>query len=150
MVPGEAGEALTNSADSVGNAVTAGQEGNWGDMGTGIMQTAGATTAAAGEQEIGDEIRDWGTVAGNGAQAGIDNQDATQAITATLTDASNTAKKYQETAATTPATTNVDSLALVPGAPTTAPVVSTTPTAAPATAPAPVASATAATGAASP
>ena len=64
MAPGEAGAALTGASNTAGAVVTAGQNGDWGDMSTAITNTAGATTAGAGYENIGGEITDWGKVAG--------------------------------------------------------------------------------------
>ena len=99
-MPGEAGDALTDVSGTVGGVVGAAETGNYGDMGALIMETTGTATAAAGYDEIGTELTDWGAVAGTGVQAGLDNGDALQAVTATLGNAADTATKYQDPAAT--------------------------------------------------
>ena len=64
MVEGQAGETLTNIADTTGSVLTDGMNGDFGTMTSDLTSMGGTIATDAGAENVGAEITDWGNVAG--------------------------------------------------------------------------------------
>ena len=91
VTDGQVGDTLTNTADMAGGALGAGLTGDFGTMTTNLTAAGGTIATDAGAENVGAELTDWGAVAGNGLQAGLDNGDVAAGITTGLDAAATTA-----------------------------------------------------------
>ena len=97
MTDGAVGDSLNNVSDMAGGALNAGMTGDFGSMTTDLTGLGGTIATDAGASDVGAELTEWGSVAGNGLQAGLDTGDVTAGMTTALngsaTAADNTAQR---------------------------------------------------------
>ena len=97
MTDGAVGDSLNNVSSMAGGALNSGMSGDFGSMTTDLTGMGGTIATDAGAADVGAELTEWGSVAGNGLQAGLDTGDFTSGMTTALnasaTAADNTAKR---------------------------------------------------------